>query len=109
MQIHNEDQKAVLVASTWVQHEHSGRFAAGERVLFSFTFDNVLAPGRYSPVIDLAHRGSVAWTSWTATTVASRSWSRANLPMGGIVDLPTDGHDRDGRERSPAATRGASA
>ena len=26
--------------------------------MFSFTFDNVLAPGRYSPVVNLAHRGS---------------------------------------------------
>ena len=26
--------------------------------MFSFTFDNVLAPGRYSPVFQLAHRGS---------------------------------------------------
>ncbi len=26
--------------------------------MFSFTFDNVLAPGRYNPVIELAHRGS---------------------------------------------------
>ena len=26
--------------------------------MFSFAFDNVLAPGRYSPVVTLAHRGS---------------------------------------------------
>jgi ABC-type polysaccharide/polyol phosphate transport system ATPase subunit len=89
VQIHNEEQKAVLVASTWVQHEHSGRFAAGERVLFSFSFDNVLAPGRYSPVINLAHRGS----GLDVMDRYERSFSflvRANLPMGGIVDLPTD-------------------
>ena len=59
MHIHNEDQKAVMIAATWLQHQHSGRFASGERVIFSFTFQNVLAPGRYSPVVDLAHRGSV--------------------------------------------------
>ncbi len=89
VQIHNEDQKAVLVASTWVQHEHSGRFGAGERVLFSFSFDNVLAPGRYSPVVNLAHRGS----GLDVMDRYERRFSflvRANLPMGGIVDLPTD-------------------
>jgi ABC-type polysaccharide/polyol phosphate transport system ATPase subunit len=89
VQIHNEDQKAVLVASTWVQHEHSGRFRAGERVLFTFSFDNVLAPGRYSPVINLAHRGS----GLDVMDRYDRGFSflvRANLPMGGMVDLPTD-------------------
>lgn len=89
VQIHNEDQKAVLVASSWVQHEHSGRFAAGERILVSFSFDNVLAPGRYSPVINLAHRGS----GLDVMDRYDRGFSflvRANLPMGGIVDLPTD-------------------
>ena len=59
--LYNEDQKAVLVTATWVQYDRSGNFAAGERVLFSFAFDNVLAPGRYSPVVNLAHRGR-GWT-----------------------------------------------
>jgi ABC-type polysaccharide/polyol phosphate transport system ATPase subunit len=89
VQVHNEDQKAVLVASSWVQHEHSGRFAAGERIMVSFAFDNVLAPGRYSPVINLAHRGS----GLDVMDRYDRGFSflvRANLPMGGIVDLPTD-------------------
>ncbi len=89
VQIHNEDQKAVLVASSWVQHDHSGRFAAGERVLFSFSFHNVLAPGRYSPVVNLAHRGA----GLHVMDRFERGFSflvTANLPMGGIVDLPID-------------------
>jgi ABC-type multidrug transport system ATPase subunit len=89
VQIHNEEQKAVLVASSWIQHEHSGRFAAGEDVVFSFSFDNVLAPGRYSPVVNLAHRGSgldvIDRFERAFTFLVS-----ANLPMGGIVDVPTD-------------------
>ena len=87
--IHNEDQKAVIVASTWVQHPASGRFGAGERVLFSFAFQNVLAPGRYSPVISLAHRGS----GLSVIDRFERGFSflvTANLPLGGIVDVPTD-------------------
>ena len=89
VQIHNEEQKAVLVASSWVQHGQSGRFSAGERALFSFTFDNVLAPGRYSPVVNVAHRGS----GLDVMDRYERRFTflvRAALPMGGLVDLPTE-------------------
>ena len=47
--IHNEDQKAVMIAATWLQYPHSGRFASGERVMFSFTFQNVLGSGAVQP------------------------------------------------------------
>jgi ABC-type polysaccharide/polyol phosphate transport system ATPase subunit len=53
----NDEHKAIMVASTASEHERSGRFRAGEEALFSFTFDNVLAPGRYSPMFTLSHRG----------------------------------------------------
>jgi ABC-type polysaccharide/polyol phosphate transport system ATPase subunit len=56
--IHNDEHKAVIVATTELDNERSGSFHAGEEVVFSFAFDNVLAPGRYSPLIQLAHRGS---------------------------------------------------
>jgi ABC-type polysaccharide/polyol phosphate transport system ATPase subunit len=87
--VHNEDQKAVLVASSWISHEQSGRFSAGERVMFSFTFANVLAPGRYSPVVNLAHRGS----GLDVMDRFERGFSfvvTSTLAMGGIVDLPTE-------------------
>jgi ABC-type sulfate/molybdate transport systems ATPase subunit len=87
--LHNEDQKVVLVASSWVQHDRSGRFHAGERVLFSFAFDNVLAPGRYSPVVALAHRGA----GLDVIDRFERAFSflvTATLAQGGIVDLPTE-------------------
>lgn len=87
--IHNEDQKAVLVASSWVQHEHSGRFSAGEQVLFSFSFENVLAPGRYSPVVSLAHRGS----GLDVMDRFDRGFSflvTSTNAMGGMIDLPTN-------------------
>jgi ABC-type polysaccharide/polyol phosphate transport system ATPase subunit len=85
--VHNEDHKAVVVASTVFEHERSGRFRAGEEAVFSFTFDNVLAPGRYSPVLNLAHRGSgldvidrfEGSFSFVVTAAAA---------LGGIVDLP---------------------
>jgi ABC-type polysaccharide/polyol phosphate transport system ATPase subunit len=87
--VHNEEQKAVLVTATWVQHERSGNFRAGERVIFSFSFDNVLAPGRYSPVVDLAHRGS----GLDVMDRYERAFSflvTATGAQGGVVDLPTE-------------------
>jgi ABC-type Fe3+/spermidine/putrescine transport system ATPase subunit len=87
--VHNEDQKAVLVTSSWVQHEASGRFSAGERAQFSFSFENVLAPGRYSPVVNLAHRGS----GLDVMDRYERAFSflvTATVAQGGIVDLPTE-------------------
>jgi len=89
MHIHNEDLKAVVIASSWVQHPHSGRFVAGEEVLFSFTFQNVLAPGRYSPVVVLGARGSVL----SVVDRFARGFTflvTATGAMGGAVDLPTD-------------------
>jgi ABC-2 type transport system ATP-binding protein len=87
--VNNEDHKSVLVASTWVHHDRSGSYAAGEKVLFSFSFDNVLAPGRYSPVISLAHRGF----GLDVIDRFERGFAflvSADMAQGGIVDLPTE-------------------
>jgi ABC-type polysaccharide/polyol phosphate transport system ATPase subunit len=85
--VHNEEHKAVLVASTVLEHERSGRFRSGETAVFSFTFDNVLAPGRYSPVFNLAHRGSgldvIDRFEGAFTFVVT-----AQQALGGVVDLP---------------------
>jgi len=88
VQIHNQEHQKVLVATTWVQHEHSGHFRAGERVLFSFSFDNLLAPGRYSPVVNLAHGGS----GLDVMDRFDRGFTflvSATMPLGGVVDIPT--------------------
>ena len=50
--------QAVIVATTWIDNDRTGEFSPGEEVEIAFTFDNVLAPGRYTPVFQLAHRGS---------------------------------------------------
>ena len=57
VEIENEDQVKVLVASTAIEHERSGRFAAGEEAVFSVEFTNVLAPGRYFPVVTVSRLG----------------------------------------------------
>jgi ABC-type polysaccharide/polyol phosphate transport system ATPase subunit len=87
--VHNEEHKAVFVASTWVQHERTGTFGAGSQVLFSFSFENVLAPGRYSPVVNLAHRGS----GLDVIDRYERGFSflvNATVAQGGLVDLPVE-------------------
>jgi hypothetical protein len=84
--LHNEEQKTVLVLSTILEPEGTP-FRAGERALFSYTFQNVLAPGRYSPVVNLADRGVPLATvdqyesSFSFLVTGSRA-------LGGVVDLP---------------------
>jgi len=85
----NEDHIAIVVATTAREHERSGRFGAGEEVLFSFSFENVLAPGRYNPLFTLAHRG-------TGLDLMDRFEGAFSFvvtgpeAMGGLVDVPVD-------------------
>ena len=85
--VYNEEHRAVVVATTAVDNERTGQFAAGEEVVFSFTFDNVLAPGRYTPVFQLARRGS----GLDAIDRFEGSFSFVVTgpgALGGFVDLP---------------------
>jgi ABC-2 type transport system ATP-binding protein len=54
----NEDHKATIVASTSARREPTGSFRPGDEAVFSFAFDNILAPGRYSPLFTVAEAGS---------------------------------------------------
>jgi ABC-type polysaccharide/polyol phosphate transport system ATPase subunit len=53
----NEHRQAVVVATTTQDHEQTGGFETGELALFAFSFHNMLAPGRYHPVLTITHRG----------------------------------------------------
>ena len=85
--VNNDEQKAVVIGSTATSYGRSGRFRAGDQALFSFSFDNVLAPGRYHPLLTLAHRGA-------GLDVIDRFESgfsflvTARHALGGTVDLP---------------------
>lgn len=85
----NEDHVAILVGSSSVEHERSGRFGAGESALFSFSFDNVLAPRRYSPLFTLAHRGTGLDLVDRLEDAFSFVVTGAEA-MGGLVDLPIE-------------------
>lgn len=86
--LHNEDQKVVLVLSSVLDIDHA-RFSAGERAQFSFSFHNVLAPGRYSPVVNLADGGSPLEVadSYSSDFSFVVTGTRA---LGGLVDVPTE-------------------
>ena len=85
--VYNEEHKAVVVATTCDRERAQRRLQRGEEVVFSFTFDNVLAPGRYTPVFQLAHRGF-------GLDVIDRFEGGYSFlvtgpgALGGVVDLP---------------------
>jgi ABC-type polysaccharide/polyol phosphate transport system ATPase subunit len=57
MALLNDQRQQVVVATTAREQEESGEFHTGEHALFSFSFHNMLAPGRYHPVLTITHRG----------------------------------------------------
>jgi ABC-2 type transport system ATP-binding protein len=85
----NEEHVAIVVATSMRENERSGRFDAGEEVRFSFSFENVLAPGRYNPLFTMAHRG-------TGLDLMDRLEGAFSFvvtgpeAMGGLIDLPVE-------------------
>jgi ABC-type polysaccharide/polyol phosphate transport system ATPase subunit len=53
----NEQRQPVVVATTAEDQEQTGGFEADEWVVFGFSFHNMLAPGRYHPLVTITHRG----------------------------------------------------
>jgi ABC-type polysaccharide/polyol phosphate transport system ATPase subunit len=85
----NEHHQNHFVASTAVERERTGRFAAGDEVTWSVEFVNLLGPGRYSMSVALARRGSGTdlldrWERFASIVVV------AGREVGGLVELPHD-------------------
>jgi ABC-type polysaccharide/polyol phosphate transport system ATPase subunit len=85
----NEEHVAIVVATSMRENEASGHFDAGHQALFSFSFENVLSPGRYNPLFTLAHRGTGLDIMDRLEGALSFVVTGADA-MGGIVDLPVD-------------------
>jgi ABC-type polysaccharide/polyol phosphate transport system ATPase subunit len=83
----NEEHKAVIVATTLEEQERTGQFHRGDQVVFSFTFENILAPGRYNPMLTLAHRGAGVDLIDRFEGAFSFVVTGAQA-LGGIVDVP---------------------
>ncbi len=85
----NEDHVAIVVATSSKGEERSGSFRAGEEIVCSFSFENVLAPGRYNPLFTIAHRG-------TGMDLMDRIEGAFSFVVtgaeatGGAVDLPAE-------------------
>jgi ABC-type Fe3+/spermidine/putrescine transport system ATPase subunit len=87
----DKDHRSTVVISTVPEDVHTGRLHAGDQVLFSFTFDNVLGPGRYSPVLDLVQMHPGARVEMIDHFQDAFSFLvTGRKALGGAVDLPVD-------------------
>jgi hypothetical protein len=85
----NEHRQNVFILSTIPEHDRTGTFHAGERAHFAAAFHNILAPGRYELLANLAHRGAGhdlidRWEQQLSIVVVGQR------PTGGIVDVPCE-------------------
>ncbi len=85
----DEEKRSIVVGTTVLDHDRSGSFGAGDQVVFSFSFDNVLAPGRYSPVVDLFRRGRGLQRIDRYEDAFSFLVTGSHA-LGGMVDVPVD-------------------
>ena len=83
----NEEHVAVVVAATAYDSADTAHFSAGDRAVFSFAFENVLAPGRYRPVFIISHRGT-GMDLMDRFEGASSFVVSGPEALGGLVDVP---------------------
>jgi ABC-type polysaccharide/polyol phosphate transport system ATPase subunit len=98
--LENENEVQVLVANTATEHERTGRFSAGEEVVFSVEFTNILAPGRYYAITTVSRLGR----GLEILDRLAREMSivvQGSVASGGIVDIPF----HTVIERSPSSAR----
>jgi len=89
MYVLDEGRKSIVVGTTMLQIENSGRFHAGDKVVFSFSFDNVLAPGRYTLVFDIFRQATGPHRVGRAEQ-RSAFLVTGTLSLGGAVDIPVE-------------------
>jgi ABC-type polysaccharide/polyol phosphate transport system ATPase subunit len=92
----NEHRQPVVVATTTDDHEQSGGFQEGELAVFSFSMHNMLATGRYHPIVTITRRGD-------GLDVIDRFTREASFVVtglaasGGMIEIPVQtGVDRWG-------------
>jgi ABC-type polysaccharide/polyol phosphate transport system ATPase subunit len=83
----NPQAQNVFVATSAASEETSGSYAAGETLEFAVSFDNALAPGRYSLSTVISRREGQLVDRWEGAFTFVVSGARA---VGGLVDLPYD-------------------
>jgi ABC-type polysaccharide/polyol phosphate transport system ATPase subunit len=83
----NPQRQNVFVASSATRGEATGRFDVGETVEFGVSFENALAPGRYSVSTLISQQGGQIVARWEGIFTFVVTGARA---AGGLVDLPHD-------------------
>ncbi len=101
----NDHGQNVFILSTILDNDRTGTFRAGDRARFAVRFENLLAPGRYEPLVNVAQRGAGhelidRWEKQLSVVVVGLR------PTGGLVDVPCawqiDGAAHDLSIQSPA-------
>jgi ABC-type polysaccharide/polyol phosphate transport system ATPase subunit len=101
----DEQGRPVFATSTMWTEDRTGRFAPGDEVVLTVSFENLLIPGRYYATVQVAERGGgqalIDERDQAATMVTTGTHGRE-----GVVDLPHE----VALEPSPArVSRGATA
>jgi hypothetical protein len=89
LQLFGEDDRPIVAASSALLHERSGEFGPDRAAVFSFSMHNMLAPGRYRPVLTVSYRGDGLqvmdrWEQGFSFVVTGATRS------GGMVELPIE-------------------
>ncbi|HWG08552.1 MAG TPA: ABC transporter ATP-binding protein [Solirubrobacteraceae bacterium] len=106
MTLLNEHRQPVIVSTTAEDRDESGAFKEGEWVVFAFSFHNMLAPGRYHPVLTITHRGDgldvidryAGGLSFVVTGTAA---------SGGMVEIPVQATVQSWGNTPPSAVQPA--
>lgn len=89
LEVIGDDGTMILNVTNADAVERGLRFRAGEEVIFSFSFENVLAPRRYKTSVTVAHRG-------TGLDVIDRIEDAFSFVVtsvqtsGGLIDVPVE-------------------
>jgi ABC-type polysaccharide/polyol phosphate transport system ATPase subunit len=86
-----EDHRSIVVGTTMGDLHRTGCFDGGQQAVFSFSFNNILAPGRYYPVVDVfrldedekLHR--IGRSNEAFSFLVDAPWT-----LGGAVDMPME-------------------
>jgi ABC-type polysaccharide/polyol phosphate transport system ATPase subunit len=87
VELEDEWGTKMFVATTAVENERSGHFAAGEQMVFCVEFENHLSPGKYYPTVNVSRRGAgldVIHRRRRMSTITVFG----STAQGGLVDLP---------------------
>jgi hypothetical protein len=85
--LRNDARATVLVIRTDWRHGETGDFAAGDRAVATFQFDNVLGPSRYSLTASVARDGAESDALDLCEDLATLV-VHATVYSGGVVDIP---------------------